>query len=223
MAPVTELYSISILLKSTNSSIFNGYYRILKTTPTITFGTITHFYETINQTLNLSIPLTNPSIDDGANNIIYNSNFTYKGTIINSVIPYFQNTRRLRLWFDDTGILGQPHTFNISTSQTYDKADWVDITPYGTIFDMRIQRILSPPPVPKQFCIKSMNCLPKVDYSKVKTGSNNPQISTKMRYAQIVNSTTNERRQSTISGAEAQQKYPNMFAPRTNIITPLTN
>jgi hypothetical protein len=75
----------------------------------------------------------------------------------------------------------------------------------------------------KPDCIKFMNCLPKVEYSKVKTGNNNPQISTKMRYAQIVNSTTNERRQTTILGADAQQKYPNIFAPRTNIITPLTN
>ena len=76
---------------------------------------------------------------------------------------------------------------------------------------------------PKPFCIKSMSCMPKVVYSKVKTGNNNPQISTKMRYSQIVNSTTSERRQSTILGAEAQQRYPDMFAPRKNIITPLTN
>jgi hypothetical protein len=219
----TELYSISILLKSTNSSIFNGYFSIYKSDPDHTFGTITHFYETTNQTLDLLIPLTNPSIDGGANNICFNSNFTYQGTIINSVIPYFQNTKRLRLWFDLNGLFGQPNTYNISTSQTYDKADWVNITPYGTIFNMRIQRISSPPPVPKPFCIKFMNCLPKVEYSKVKTGNNNPQISTKMRYAQIVNSSTNEGRQTTISGAEAQQKYPNIFAPRTNIIIPLTN
>ena len=218
----TELCSISILLKSTNSYIFNGYFSILKTN-TNTPDTITHFYETINQTLDLLIPLTNSSIDNGANNISYLSNFTYEGTIINSVIPYFQNTKRLRLWFDPNGLLGQPNTYNISTSQTYDKADWVNITPYGTVFDMQIKRISSPPPVPKPFCIKIMSCLPKVEYTKVKTGNNNPQISTKMRYAQIANSATNERRQTTILGAEAQQKYPNIFAPRTNIITPLTN
>jgi hypothetical protein len=219
----TELYSISILIKNTNGSIFNGYFSIFKTNPNDTLGKITHFYENINQTLDLLIPLTIPSIDNNAKNDLYLSNFTFEGTIINSVIPYFQNTKRLRLWFDRAGTSGQPYTFNISTSQTYDTADWVDIKPYGTIFDTQIQRISSPPPVPKPFCIKIMSCLPTVDYTKVKTGNNNPQISTKMRYAQIVNSTTNERRQSTISGAEAQQKYPNMFAPRTNIITPLTN
>jgi hypothetical protein len=44
-----------------------------------------------------------------------------------------------------------------------------------------------------------------------------------MRYAQIVNSATKEGRQTTVTGAVAQKKYPNAFFPRTSIIVPLTN
>ena len=69
-----------------------------------------------------------------------------------------------------------------------------------------------------------LRCSPnKVDYVKIKTGANNPQISSKMRYAQIANSSTKEGRQTTMTGAVAQQKYPDAFVPRTSIIVPLTN
>jgi hypothetical protein len=69
-----------------------------------------------------------------------------------------------------------------------------------------------------------LRCSPnKVDYVKLKTGGNEPRISTKMRYAQIANSATKEGRQTTMTGEVAQQRYPNAFFPRTNIIVPLTN
>jgi hypothetical protein len=69
-----------------------------------------------------------------------------------------------------------------------------------------------------------LRCSPnKVEYVKLKTAGNEPGISTKMRYAQIVNSATKEGRQTTVTGAIAQQKYPNAFFPRTSIIVPLTN
>jgi hypothetical protein len=58
---------------------------------------------------------------------------------------------------------------------------------------------------------------------KIKTGANNPQISSKMRYAQIANSATKEGRQTNMTGAVAQQKYPNAFVPRSSVIVPLTN
>jgi hypothetical protein len=66
-------------------------------------------------------------------------------------------------------------------------------------------------------------CYPKVEYVKLKTAANSPQLSAKMRYAQIANSTTKEGRQTTVTGAVAQQRYPDAFTPRTSIIVPLTN
>jgi hypothetical protein len=69
-----------------------------------------------------------------------------------------------------------------------------------------------------------LRCSPnKVDYVKLKTGGNDPGISAKMRYAQIVTSATKEGRQTTMTGEVAQRKYPNSFFPRTSIIVPLTN
>jgi len=69
-----------------------------------------------------------------------------------------------------------------------------------------------------------LRCSPyKVDYVKLKTAGNEPNISARMRYAQIATSATKEGRQTTLRGEVAQQRYPNAFFPRTSIIVPLTN
>ena len=69
-----------------------------------------------------------------------------------------------------------------------------------------------------------LNCFNNnVGELKKKKGNLAPKISTKMRYAQIVNSVTKEGRQTNMTGAVAQQKYPNAFVPRSSIIVPFTN
>ena len=74
------------------------------------------------------------------------------------------------------------------------------------------------PIAPKLNCFKS-----NVGELKKKNGNLAPKISTKMRYAQIMNSATKEGRQTTVTGAIAQQKYPNAFVPRNSVIVPPTN
>lgn len=63
-------------------------------------------------------------------------------------------------------------------------------------------------------------CSEPIQYNKLVTSSNNPGISQKMRYSQIVNSTTGEGRKTTITDIN---KIPINLRPKPAIIVPPTN
>jgi len=59
-------------------------------------------------------------------------------------------------------------------------------------------------------------------YNKVVTGGNNPNISQKQRYSQLLTSTTNEGRKRTIIVYDMSTLSPGLI-PRQPTIVPLTN
>lgn len=63
-------------------------------------------------------------------------------------------------------------------------------------------------------------CVPKIEYSKVQTGNNNPKISQRMRYSQIANATNLRGHRRTVIGLS---RIPLELRPQQPVIVPLTN
>lgn len=63
-------------------------------------------------------------------------------------------------------------------------------------------------------------CSQPIFFNKLKSSTNNPHISQKMRYSQIMTSTTGEGRRTTTTDIN---KIPENLRPKPGIIAPLSN
>jgi hypothetical protein len=63
-------------------------------------------------------------------------------------------------------------------------------------------------------------CLPKVGYSRVQTGNNNPMVSRRMRYSQIATATNLRGHRRTVIGLD---RIPLDMRPTPAVIVPLSN
>ena len=179
-------YSINILAENGESVVFNGYFSVDDTTTTVT-----GFYETINGSTNFqnSIlgPNTFPSPLDGytADNIYINNNWSDNGTNILSITlqlayntdtPYFNlynNDFSNFLWREDN------LTSNITTTLISDPTYNIDdINP-----KIRYCANMRHSPLSRMVATCS-----SVQYNKLNTGGNDPAISKKMLYSQMVRS-----------------------------------
>jgi len=63
-------------------------------------------------------------------------------------------------------------------------------------------------------------CAPKIGFSRLQTGNNNPKISQKMRFSQIATATNLRGNRRTVVGLG---RIPLELRPQPSIIVPLTN
>lgn len=76
---------------------------------------------------------------------------------------------------------------------------------------------------PSEYCdVRGLRtiCIPRPAYLKVQTANNNPNLSQRMRYGQLVSSVNGERRRTTVIGLN---RIPESMRPSSSTIVPLRN
>jgi hypothetical protein len=179
-------YSITILEQSELLVVFNGYFSVNNTTTTVT-----GFYETINGSTNFENNILGPSTfpwpfdDYTAENTYRNNYWGEDGTNISSVTlqtaynfdtPYFNIYNENILWHSGIDLTNKITITSIS-DPTYIIND---IQP-------KIRYCANKQPSTSSRTVATCS---SVQYNKLNTGGNDPTISKKMLYSQMVRSNT---------------------------------